>query len=74
MDSVKNVGMFKCQFCDKECHFRHGSASCGILKPNAKPFDDSYEDCPFRIDEKKYEENRIKYPYDVNYALNHKEE
>lgn len=63
---------FKCRFCDKECHFRNGE-KCRILKPNAEQFGDNYEDCPFRITEAKFIENQANYPYDSNYASNHKE-
>lgn len=63
---------FKCQFCDKECHFRSGIDKCRILKSNASPFGEEYDDCPFRITEAKFIENQAKYPYDPRYSDNHK--
>ena len=47
--------MFICRF-GKPCHFKGYKDECACIKPEAKPFPASYEDCPFRVTEEQFEQ------------------
>ena len=58
--------MFVCQFI-KPCHFKGYQNECCCLKAEAKPFPASYEDCPFRVTEEQFEQNKKDYPFKSRY-------
>ena len=58
--------MFVCAF-DKPCHFKGYYNECACIKTEAKPFPATYEDCPFRVTEEQFEENKRAYPFKSHY-------